>query len=184
MSGVLQAQAVSAGAILVLAYTPVVLHADDVGWAAEPVVAALTTAPPPPDAPPWGACGRSTDPDKLVRLFVKNQHTDYALRCGGPKYSSNPLWGYRHILKNHKADFERLAFGTYQNWRDIADLAMRHNTLDPDVTKSGNRKICYSRVIYLLNRRTGQLVRTTIIRMIVSSSTNNIITAYPGEHCA
>ncbi|MFD0900019.1 hypothetical protein [Actinomadura sediminis] len=134
-------------------------------------------------APPWGACGRSTDPQKLVRLFTKNRVVDFALRCGGPKYSSSPTWGYRHILWRHKGDFERMAAGTYQNWRDIADLAMSHNTSDPDRWKHSGGKSCYSRVLYLKNIRTNKVVRKQIFKMIVSSS-NNIITSYPtGTHC-
>lgn len=136
------------------------------------------------DTPPWGACGVSTNPGKLVRLFVKNRVTDYVLRCGGPKYSSSPRWGYRHILWRHRDDFERLAVGTYQNWRDVADLAMRSNTSDPDVTRHRARtgKTCFSRLIYLVNTRTNQVVRTAVVRMVVSSK-NNIITSYPGAHC-
>ncbi|HLV75579.1 MAG TPA: hypothetical protein VKY91_22580 [Vulgatibacteraceae bacterium] len=135
-------------------------------------------------APPWGACGRSTDPQKLVRLFTKNRVVDYALRCGGPKYSSTPTWGYRHILWRHRADFERMAAGTYQNWRDVADLAMSHNTSDPDRSSHGGGKSCYSRLLYLKNLRTGQVVRKQIFKMIVSNRDNNIITSYPaGTHC-
>jgi hypothetical protein len=44
-------------------------------------------------APPWGACGTSTDPNKVVRLFVADRTRDCVLRCGGPKYSSSPTWG-------------------------------------------------------------------------------------------
>lgn len=136
-----------------------------------------------PPAPPWGACGNSTDPQKLVRLFVKNRTIDFVLRCGGPLHSSNPTWGYRHILQRHRTDFERLAAGTYQNWRDVADKGMAANTSDPDrTTNAGGGKTCYSRVIYLVNRRTNQVVRTAIIRMIVGND-NNIITSYPGTHC-
>lgn len=61
---------------------------------------------------------------------------------------------------------------------------MRSNTSDPDVTKynATTRKTCFSRLIYLVNTRTNQVVRTAVVRMIVSSK-NNIITSYPGAHC-
>lgn len=158
----------------------------DLAWTTLPGaggVADVATTRAEPPAPPWGACGRSTDPQKLVRLFVKNRTVDFVLRCGGPLHSSNPAWGYRHILKRHKTDFERLAAGTYQNWRDVADKGMAANTSDPDrTTNAGGGKTCYSRVIYLVNRRTNQVVRTAIIRMIVGND-NNIITSYPGAHC-
>ncbi len=68
--------------------------------------------------------------------------------------------------------------------RDVADLAMRSNTRDPDVTRynATTRKTCFSRLIYLVNTRTNQVVRKAVVRMIVSSR-NNIITSYPGAHC-
>lgn len=87
------------------------------------------------------------------------------------------------ILWRHRADFERMAAGTYQNWRDVADLAMSYNTSDPDRFSYGGGKSCYSRLLYLRNIRTGQIVRQQIFKMIVSSQ-NNIITSYPtGTHC-
>lgn len=84
-------------------------------------------------APPWGACGIDTAESKLVREF--NPRTYYTLRCGGPMYSDNPRYGYRHILRYHKTDFERMALGTGQNWRDVADLAMDTISRDPDSAK-------------------------------------------------
>lgn len=176
MPGVLLTHVVSTA--LVLSQAQTVPPAAELGWTAPAGTARVAAV-----APPWGACGYSTDPNKLVRLFVKNRVTDYVLRCGGPKYSRSPTWGYRHILWRHRSQFEQLALGTYQNWRDVADLAMSHNTSDPDVVKSSRGKTCFSRVIYLVNRRTNQTVRKAIVRMIVSNSTHNIITAYPGSHC-
>ncbi|RSN51610.1 hypothetical protein DMH08_30305 [Actinomadura sp. WAC 06369] len=154
---------------------------DRLAWAASPASEAGRVQVQA--APPWGACGRNTDPQKLVRLFTKNRVVDFALRCGGPKHSSSPTWGYRHILWRHRGDFERMAAGTYQNWRDIADLAMSHNTSDPDRSKHSGGKSCYSRVLYLRNIRTNQVVRQQIFKMVVGSN-NNIITSYPsGSHC-
>ncbi len=102
----------------------------------------------------------------------------------------SPLWnrgvhGYRHILIRHRADFERLAAGTYQNWRDIADLAMDSITRDPDAAKlAGGNQSCLSRVIFLRNLRTNQVVRQQIIRMYVRNGDNNIATVYPaGTQC-
>ena len=154
---------------------------DRLAWAASP--ASAVSRAQVEAAPPWGACGRNTDTQKMVRLFTKNRVVDFALRCGGPKHSSSPTWGYRHILWRHRGDFERMAAGTYQNWRDIADLAMSHNTSDPDRSRHSGGKSCYSRVLYLRNIRNNQVVRTQIFKMIVSGS-NNIITSYPaGTHC-
>lgn len=101
-------------------------------------------------APLWGACGTNAEPDKEVRRF-----TAHVLRCGGPKYSREPVSGYRHILWRHKVDFERMAFGTNQNWRDIADLAMDSVSSDADsVVPAGGGKVCNSRVVFLNDVRT------------------------------
>jgi hypothetical protein len=82
-------------------------------------------------------------------------------------------------------DFERIAAGTYQNWRDVADLSMEFIARDPDVTVPTSRgTTCHSRVIFLINLRTNQVVHEQIVRMVVVPSTGNIVTAYPtNRHC-
>ncbi|GGM84059.1 hypothetical protein GCM10012275_63380 [Longimycelium tulufanense] len=79
-----------------------------------------------------------------------------------------------------------MAAGTYQNWRDVADLAMDAIAKDPDAWgDAGAGKNCRSRLIYLYNRRTGQLVRTQIVIQLSahqSGKSNRIITAYPRGH--
>lgn len=103
---------------------------------------------------PWGACGNSTAEAKEVTRYYASPRFYYYLRCGNASY------GYRHILARHRADFEQLAAGTYQNWRDVADLAMDSISRDPDVAKpAGDGKGCLSRVIFLRNLRTNQVVR-------------------------
>lgn len=79
----------------------------------------------------------------------------------------------------------QMAFGTYQNWRDVADLSMEIIAKDPDVTVPTMRDTtCYSRVIFLANLRTNQVVRQKIVKMIVVSGTGDIVTAYPTDrHC-
>jgi hypothetical protein len=136
-------------------------------------------------APPWGACGVNADPAKLVREFLVKPGVSVFLRCGGPKYSRTPGDGYRHILWRHRGDFERIAGGTHQNWRDVADLSMEFIAKDPDVTMPTTRgTTCHSRAIFLVNLRTNQVVRQQIVRMIVVTGTGDIVTAYPTErHC-
>jgi hypothetical protein len=130
-------------------------------------------------APPWGACGISTDDNKLVRQFPVNQRLNFYLRCG------NEAKGYRHILLRHRTDFEAMAFGTNENWRDVADLAMASIASDPDqAIPVGDGKGCYSRVLFLRNNRTNQVVRQQIFRMIVIIGTGEIISVYPhGQQC-
>lgn len=136
-------------------------------------------------APPWGACGTSTDENKVVRTFDGTSRRQWTLRCGGPLHSSTPSWGYRHILWRHLGDFERMAAGTNQNWRDIADLSMDSIANDPDAWgDAGDGKNCRSRLIYLINKDNGQVVRTQIVKQISvfkGANTNDIITAYPSS---
>ncbi|SHG86200.1 hypothetical protein [Streptoalloteichus hindustanus] len=166
----------------------------DLSWSAEPTTAKGRTAgtetvgaatTEAPAAPPWGACGLSTDENKEVRTFSGTQRRLWVLRCGGPKHSSTPAWGYRHILWRHRGDFERMSAGTDQNWRDIADLSLDSIAKDPDRwADAGGGKECRSRLIYLINRRTGQVVRTQIVRQIAvfkGANSNDIITAYPAS---
>jgi hypothetical protein len=131
-------------------------------------------------AAPWGACGTGTDESKVVVRYALNHRMYATLRCGGPRWDANPTWGYRHILARHRGDFERLAVGTNQNWRDVADLAMDAIARDPDAAKpAGDGKGCYSRLISLRNLRTNQVVRTQIIRMYIVISSGDIVTLYP-----
>ncbi len=143
------------------------------------LVMALSLATTAQAATPWGACGTSTPESKEVTKYIASPRIYYYLRCGTEAY------GYRHILIRHRADFERLAAGTYQNWRDIADLAMDSITRDPDSAKpAGGNQSCLSRVIFLRNIRTNQVVRQQIIRMYVRNWDNNIATVYPaGTQC-
>jgi hypothetical protein len=133
-------------------------------------VTPLLGSPPAHASTPWGACGIWTPETKLVTKYHVKRHTYYYLRCGNARY------GYRHILDRHRGDFQRLAFGTHQNWRDIADLAMASISRDPDrapAPKHGKR--CLSRVIFLRNVRTNQVVRQQIIRMAVRTRDHAII---------
>jgi hypothetical protein len=53
---------------------------------------------------------------------------------------------------------------------------------DPDVAiPVRGAKACYSRVIFVRNLRTNQVVGQRIVKMIVVIATNNIVTAYPAS---
>ena len=144
------------------------------------VLAVGLSTSPAPAAAPWGACGRGAEESKVVTQYPLNARTYATLRCGGPRWDSNPTWGYRHILAGHLEDFERLAIGTRQNWHDVVDLAMDAIAHDPDAVRpAGGGKACYSRAIQLRNLRTNQLVRTQIVRMYLVISSGDIITVYP-----
>lgn len=123
---------------------------------------------------PWGACGNSTEESKEATKYSVSGRQYYFLRCGNANY------GYRHIVTNHREDFEILAAGTFQNWRELADLTMDTISRDPDAAKPvRDGKACLSRVIFLKNIRTNQVVRQQIFRMIVVVATGDIVTVYP-----
>ncbi len=101
-----------------------------------------------PIAPNWGACGVFTKENTVVRTYSKG----YVLRCGGPRLSSNPNWGYRHIIKKHREDFGRLTpqLLTNRNWRDLTDFVIEWTIVDPDHTRAaGGGQTCRDRVFWL-----------------------------------
>jgi len=142
--------------------------------------------PPSASAAVWGACGVVTSTSKIVRTYggVPGIRRVY-LKCGGPKYSDEPSWGYRHVLRYHIHDFEAMSVGTYQNWRDVADLAMATTLADPTVRRPAvDGKRCFSRALKLYDLHTGRLVRTQIFRVVFRTSDAAIITVYPSSrHC-
>jgi hypothetical protein len=127
----------------------------------------------------WGACGTMTAEDKAVRVFPSPQGP-LTLRCGGPRWSDSPAWGYRHLLSRHVSDFGGSAAGTFQNWRDIADLAMETVAADPDaLVPARGDQTCRSRVLFLVNVQTNQVARQQIFVMYTQNSSNNIVTVFP-----
>jgi hypothetical protein len=149
-------------------------------------LAASVMTPVRADAAVWGACGVITSTSKIVRTFsgVPGIRKVY-LTCGGPKFSDEPSWGYRHILRYHRGQFEALSSPTQQNWRDLADLAMATTLGDPAVRGPViDGKRCFSRALRLYDLRSGRLVRTQIFRVVFRTKDAAIITVYPSSrHC-
>ena len=168
-------------AALVLAAIAAVLIADPAS--AGPTtgqVSVRASTPALPPAPPWGACGRSTAEDKVVRQFPNG----ITLRCGGPLRGPAPRYGYRHIQFRHQQDFQNMALepGVFRNWRDVADFATETIAADPDVTKPApGGQTCLSRIIFLANEQTGQVVRQQIVVMFIGDGTRDINTLTPRE---
>ena len=48
-------------------------------------------------------------------------------------------------------------------------------------TPAGGNQLCLSRVVFLNNRRTGQLVRQQIVRVYIDAATRNVNSAHPRE---
>jgi hypothetical protein len=133
----------------------------------------------------WAACGRRSADDKIVRTYDR-----YRLSAGGQFIrggKSNLLcgteeeFGYRHILAGHLGDWEKVALPTMTNWRDVADFSIAIVLIDPDkVTYDPKRHtFCLSRLIYLVNKRTGQTIGTKIPRVAIRQKDARVITAFP-----
>lgn len=97
------------------------------------------------------------------------------LSCGSEK------WGYRHIKARHLKEWEADARLAGENWRDTADYAMEVILRDPDKVTyaASNDTFCYSRIIYLVNKRTKKMVGHRVPNILVARKSHNIITAIP-----
>lgn len=135
----------------------------------------VTLAGQLPTAPTWGACGLSSSETNLVFQFPS-----LSLMCGGPLYSSDPTWGYCHILKNHQDRFSGLAALAGRRWRDLAHWAIYYNDIDTDREYARGTSTCRSRVLYLVNS-SGQVVKQQIFRTINNNTNGRVITAYPSS---
>jgi hypothetical protein len=134
------------------------------------------------------ACGRSASRLHIVKNFAGRRrarvgsHTvaggSSALACGRPE-----TWGYRHIINGHLDDWENLGSLAGENWRDTANTAINSAFRDPDwVTyRAQNDTFCYTHIIYLVNKRTGQVRGTSRPRTVIGRVTKNIITSYPSS---
>ena len=73
----------------------------------------------------WGACGWRTDDNKVVRTFARQRGDagmGFVLRGGTSQLlCGNEDYGYRHILKRHRGEWETDARIGGTNWRDHAD---------------------------------------------------------------
>lgn len=134
----------------------------------------------------WGACGAFDSNTKLIRTFTRAATTGVtpylssgtaALACG------SSAWGYRHIVANHLSQWQARATLAGENWRDTADYGMEWALKDPDRIRyrSSNDTYCYSRLIYLVDERTGKVVGSYYPNVVVARVTKNVITAIPSS---
>lgn len=135
----------------------------------------------------WGACGAFDSNTKVIRAFSRAATVGVSpyssagttnLGCGSDAY-----WGYRHIVKQHLSQWEYRASEASENWRDTADYGISWALKDPDrVTyRSSNDTYCFSRLINLVNDRTGQVVDRYYPNVVVAHVSKNIITAFPSS---
>jgi hypothetical protein len=65
---------------------------------------------------------------------------------------------------------------------DPSEPVLRRTLVRPDVTTpAGGNQICLSRVIFLNNRQTGQLVRQQIVVMYINATTRDVNTITPRD---
>jgi hypothetical protein len=137
----------------------------------------------------WAACGIFDDKQKLVRAFSR---VAASTTKGDPGYlpagTSNlkcgsDTWGYNHIVKNHLSQWENDAAIEGKNWRDLADFAISVALTDPDTVtyRKSNDTYCFSREIYLIDKRNGQVVATRYPNVTVAAASKQIITAFPAS---
>lgn len=129
-------------------------------------VAAPASAEKLGSRPNWGACGILTNEQKMVYDFG-----GVNLRCG------TASWGYRHIKNRHFNEFQNLARAGGLNWSDLVHWAIHFTIKDPDNTITG----CRDRVIFLHDRRNGNLVWQQRFKMIYNTSNGQVITVYPSS---
>lgn len=133
--------------------------------------------------PPWRSCGTNAPANREIRRWLANggalHNKVVKLTCGDTNY------GFRHISRNHRNDWNRLALIEYATWMDIADMAMTKSLWQPDIVQSrpANNTTCYSGQIYLVNGATGAVAATNEPTVIISNNYRHMVTAYPGRKC-
>lgn len=133
--------------------------------------------------PPWRPCATNAPANQEIRRWLANggvlHNQVVTLTCGDANY------GMRHISRNHRDDWNRLALIEYATWMDIADMAMTKSLWQPGVVQSrpSNNTTCYSGQIYLVNGATGAIAATNDPTVIMSNNNKHMVTAYPGRKC-
>jgi hypothetical protein len=146
----------------------------------------ITIPPMPGSGQLWKNCGLFDKDEKVVRTFrrMRVETPNNILKGGSSNLAcGNKDWGYRHLKIRHQADWEGHAAKTGDPWRDAADFAIYAVLIDPDRATYARRNdtFCLSRVILLVNNRTGRVVGTRTPHVIVGARTKNIVTAFPED---
>jgi hypothetical protein len=152
-----------------------------------PTAAQANTQAPAASADLWHGCGFRSDDDKIVRTFERYRARAEGHFMRGGKSNllcGNKNFGYRHIKVRHRQEWEQAALLTRTNWRDVADFSIETVLGDPDKVTYKNKKFCFSRLVYLVNKQTGRIVDTRTPNIVVSEGNKRVITAFPSRfHC-
>ncbi|GAB3624639.1 hypothetical protein GCM10027418_27240 [Mariniluteicoccus endophyticus] len=67
-------------------------------------------------------------------MYAPYEMDEITLKCGRPDVNGKDGFGFLHLydppLPNHVTDFERMALGTDQDWREIADIGIAAALID------------------------------------------------------
>lgn len=126
---------------------------------------------------PWGACGISDSRTKLVRNFGSTQSGIVRFTCGYIE-NNNPDsgYGFQHIKAKHvtkdkdwpiHAAMSISRNGTPETWPMLFDWSVQLTLDDPDrITAQDGDKVCYERVVFLIERNTGRVVRQARVKAV------------------
>ncbi len=129
-----------------------------------------------PDSQPlparaWVTCEGSAGADTVVQQLPGPVY----LKCG------NERFGWRHIVVRHETDWQAVAAPTGRDWREVADAAIEAVLRAPQATvpRESNDTNCYSRVVELVDGRSGTTVGSTVVRVVAGVTSRTLVTAFP-----
>ncbi len=119
----------------------------------------------------WLTCDAAAAPETVVQQLPGPVY----LECGDDRF------GWRHIVSRHQADWQEVAAVTGRDWRSVADAAIEQVLRAPQavVPRASNDTNCYSRVIELVDARTGAAAGSTVVRVVAGVSDHTLVTAFP-----
>ncbi|WP_431864626.1 hypothetical protein [Microbacterium paraoxydans] len=142
--------------------------------------------PPKSPAPTnWRGCGLFDKNEQYVKSYdrkrLRNSFSGSVatLRCGTARD-----YGFRHVQARHQGEWTNVGGRVGVQWRDMADWSIAWMLYDPDRVVASGPNFCYSRTVFVYNKKTGQKVYQTNVRLFLGKTGQRIITANPGRQCS
>lgn len=154
----------------------------EVGIAAEPARSDMV----------WAACpvqNREAAKFKLVASFprAEGKAADRTMPAGtSPLFCGDDKFGYYHMVIEHGEQWKYRGAQSSENWRDIADYAIREALANPQVVtyRADNDTFCYSREVFLWDKVRGIRVDVFHPNVVVSAQHQHLVTVIPaGRPC-
>ncbi|MEJ2862832.1 hypothetical protein [Actinomycetospora flava] len=130
----------------------------------------------------WAACGASSQPEKVVRVFPRPVFVPgpdgqaSALLCGTEGF------GYRHVSSRHGQDWQNIALYTGENWRDLTDFAIEQTLRVPQTGyprhNIKNDTWAFKAPLEIRDGQ-GQVRAVYYPLVVVAGGDGKIVTAYP-----